>query len=789
MFLIRLMICSSLLLVWATGLQAGDGSVDFQRDVQPILAKHCYRCHGQVEDDREGGLRLDVRESAVAPADSGERAIVPGQPDASQLTKRLVADEDERMPPVDEGKPLTKQEIETLRRWIAEGALYARHWAFVAPVKPLVPRETAGDKWVRDRIDAFALLRLRKLGLRPSPPADRYELIRRLSFDLRGLPPSLEEIDRFITDERPAAYARLVDRFLADSAYGEHWARKWLDLARYADSRGFGSDPLRPNMWRYRDWVIGAFNRNLPYDQFTIEQLAGDLLPGATTEQKMATAFHRNTMTNTEGGTDDEEFRVAAVKDRVDTTIQVWMGLTMQCANCHDHKYDPVLQLEYYQFFALFNQTADNDRPDEAPIMEVPRPEDLAARRQHAEQVAKMEQELAELKKSLAGATGEEAKKIGRLEAELKKLKQAAPRLPTLPVMQELPESKRRTTHVMVRGDFLSPGDAVEAAVPKSLSPWNSSWPRNRLGVAYWLVDRANPLTARVAVNRVWSQLFGRGIVSTEEDFGTQGDAPTHPQLLDDLAIRFVESGWDFKQLLRVIVLSATYRQTAKTTPDRLAKDPDNRWFSRGPRVRLTAEQVRDQALAAGGLLSRKIGGPSVYPYQPPGLWRAAFNGQRKWPISQGEDRYRRGIYTFWRRTVPYPSMATWDAPSRELCTLRRPRTNTPLQALVTLNDPSYVEAAQGLGRRLLARNEPDRVRLARGYLLVRNRPASDDITTALASLLTHARQYYQEHATEAEAFATDPLGPVPAGVDVSEAAAWTVVANTLLNLDGIMSK
>ena len=781
--------CWLLLLAVPAIVFAAEPPIDYQRDIRPILARHCFRCHGRSESEREGGLRLDERSSALAPADSGEPAIVPGKPDESTLLARVTAEDEERMPPPDEGKALAPAEIERLRRWIDQGAPYARHWSFVPPKRRPLPRLPAGSPKVRDPIDVWVLHALAVRGLKPSPPADRYELIRRLSFDLRGIPPSVSEIEAFVADRRPDAYERLVDRFLADPAYGEQWARLWLDLARYADSRGFGSDPLRKNMWRYRDWVIDAFNRNLPYDQFTIEQLAGDLLPHPTIEQRMATAFHRNTMTNTEGGTDDEEFRVAAVRDRVDTTMQVWMGLTMQCGKCHSHKYDPISQREYYQFYAFFNQTADADRADEAPTIEVPRPTDRLARERHARQVAALEEQLRDLTESLQGATAVERKKLTALKKRLARLKKSAPRMPTLPVMQELPPDKRRQTHIMIRGNFLSPGELVRPAVPKAFHPWKESWPRNRLGVAYWIVDRSNPLTARVAVNRIWAQLFGRGIVATEEDFGTQGDLPTHPELLDELAVRFMELRWDQKELLRSIVGSATYRRTARATADQKAKDPDNRWLSRGPRVRLTAEQVRDQALAVSGLLSRKIGGPSVYPYQPPGLWRAAFNGQRKWPTSRGENKYRRGIYTFWRRTVPYPSMAAWDAPSREVCTIRRSRTNTPLQAFVTLNDPVYVEAAQALGRRLLGRSGSDAQRLAYGYLLVRQRRATPAALQPLQELLNTARRYYAAHEGEARTWATDPLGPLPREIAPAEAAAWTVIGNTLLNLDGIMSK
>eukprot|EP00913_Durusdinium_trenchii_P013361 g12542.t1 len=866
--------------------------IDFNRDVRPILTKACFSCHGRDDEHREAGLRLDVRADALTKLPSEKTPIVPGHPDRSELIRRITtSDGDLRMPPTDSGKKLSSKEVRILKRWIEQGAKYARHWSFIKPTRPAVP-SAAFPGWAKGGIDRFIAARLDRAGLRPSPEADRYVLIRRLSLDLRGLPPTPEEVKQFVADNRPDAYEQLVDRFLHDPAFGERWGRVWLDLARYADSRGYGSDPLRPNIWRYRDWVIDALNRNLPYDQFTIEQLAGDLLPNATLDQKIATAFHRNTMTNTEGGTDDEEFRVAAVRDRVDTTMQVWMGLTMRCSTCHNHKYDPISQKEYYRFYAFFNQTADNDQPNEAPVIPAPRRQDLDA-------IQRTEARIAELKKQLNGTSpklaAEQAQwearfraatdkkqqaRIVRIEvpgkqkllslaevqvfskgkniapagkpkqsstthngpaklavdgktngdffkgksvthtatetspwwevdlgrdAEIEKvviwnrtdnglqkrlvnfrlilldakrkpvwqrdvaqfpnpqsaftpggirstlakpllaivdtpaakrtakqqqqlaqyfrtiapslaairkqiarLEKARPKFPTVPVMQELPADKHRKSYVMVKGNFLTKGETVSPGVPGAFHPRRKSTPLNRLGVARWLMDADNPLTARVAVNRYWARIFGTGIVDTEEDFGTQGEYPSHPELLDWLAVEFQSGGWDVKRLLRTIVTSATYRQTSRvpageqSASSPQAIDPRNRLLWRYPRTRLAAESIRDQALALSGLLRSKMMGPSVYPPQPPGLWRAAFNGQRKWPTSTGDDRYRRGLYTFWRRTVPYPSMATFDAPSRELCTVRRIRTNTPLQALVTMNDPAYVEAARALADRIL---------------------------------------------------------------------------------------
>src|SRR6185437_11807298 len=512
---------------------------------------------------------------------------------------------------------------------------------------------------------------------------------------------------------------------------------------------------------------IDAFNRNLPYDRFTIEQLAGDLLPHPTLEQKIATAFHRNTMTNTEGGTDDEEFRVAAVKDRVDTTMQVWMGLTMGCAKCHSHKFDPITHNEYYRFYAFFNQTADADRGDESPVVPAPTSEMQEQRRQIDVRIAAVKKRFAEPSRVAVAVLRRTPIPLESLTllGEIARLEKSKPAIPTVPVMVELPAKQRRQTHLMSKGNYLTPAEKVEPGVPAAFPPLPKDALPNRLGVAKWLLAADNPLTARVAVNRYWSQLFGIGLVETEEDFGTQGDMPSHPELLDWLATEYVRLGWDTKAFLKMLVTSATYRQSSKVTPEVLAKDPRNRLLTRGPRFRLEAEMVRDQALMLSGLLSRKMHGPSVYPPQPPGLWQAAFNGQRTWATSKGEDRYRRGLYTFWRRTVPYPSMATFDAPSRELCTVRRIRTNTPLQAFVTLNDPVYVEAAQALARRIVREGGEavaDRARFALRLCL--GRTPDPGQVEVLRDLYMREQDHYRQDAEAARALATEPLGALPAG-------------------------
>jgi hypothetical protein len=763
------------------GAFAASPKVDFNREVRPILAKNCFACHGQDEAKRAKGLRLDLRESAVKPLKNGDVAIVPGDPDSGELIARLIEeDETLRMPPKKTGNRLTPAEVETLRRWVEQGAAYARHWALIPPESLHLP-EVRDTSWPRNGIDSWILHRLEQAGLKPSPEADRYTLLRRVSLDLRGLPPTSEEVDRFARDRAPGAYERAVDRFLDDAAYGERWARMWLDLARYADSAGYGSDPLRPNIWPYRDWVINAFNRNLSYDRFTLLQIAGDLLPEPSLEDRIATAFHRNTMTNTEGGTDDEEFRVAAIKDRVDTTMQVWMGLTIGCAKCHSHKFDPITQEEYYRFYAIYNQTADTDQPDERPTVPVPNPEISAKIREIDGRIAAIK---AKIGKSTPAPEAEKRKK------EIAALEKSQPKALEVPVMAELPLDKRRTTRLLRKGNFLDPGDPVQPGVPAALHPLPPGAPVNRLTLARWLVDPKNPLTGRVAVNRYWAQFFGSGIVDTEEDFGTQGEPPSHPELLDWLAIRYRESGWDTKALLKLIVTSATYRQSSKARPELLEKDPRNRLLARMPRVRLEAEMVRDQALALSGLLSRKVGGPSVFPPQPDGLWQAAFNGQRTWSTSRGEDRYRRGLYVFWRRTVPYPSMAAFDAPSREICAIKRVRTNTPLQSFVTMNDPVYVEASQALGRRIVREGGPDvacRIRYA--LTLCQCRPPRPEQVEPLISLHSAELDRYHKDHNAAVALATEPIGPLPPGTDAADLAAWTAVANVLLNLDSVLSK
>lgn len=1130
------------------------GTLDFMRDIKPILSNNCFRCHGPDADERKGGtdgLRLDTAEGAAVDLDGG-RAIVPGNPAESRLIQRITTtSSDERMPPPGHGRALAPREVELLSTWIRQGAPYAKHWSYVKPVRAALP--SVRDKaWPKNDLDFFLLARLEREGLAPQPEADRYALIRRVSLDLTGLPPTLAEVDAFVNDQDPKAYENLVDRLLQTEAYGEYWAELWLDLARYADSAGYADDPAR-TIWLYRDYVIRSLNANKPFDQFTIEQMAGDLLPNPTDEQLIATAFHRNTLTNNEGGTNDEEFRNVAIVDRVNTTLAVWMGTTMTCAQCHNHKYDPISQQDFFRVFAILNNTADADRGDESPLLSYYAPEQKRQREAWESRAAELEKSLRTVTPELvagrqkwelsfpqdlvwnaalptavttqsgakasiaddgtvtiagepateritvelpapvggihalrlealtddalpgkgpglaggnflvssvsatwsppekAGTTGRfvrieipgkqkmlslaevqvfrgadnvalqgqakqsstdyagdarlaiDGKTDGRytegrstthtaisddpwweldltaaqpidrivlwnrtdpqtedrltnfriavldanrqvvwhqqvapppkpsaeyslggqraltftkavadfaqagFEADLvlqnKDPKQkgwgiggqtgqphaltlvtaapvevpdgsrvtividhasqpakhvlgrfrlswtgdaraaefgrtplpvvAALRLPadqrtpaqieaihqhyltfapelaparqqladvrkqladlkptTVPILKELPEGQRRVTKIQHRGNFLDLGKEVTAGLPEALHPAPANAPFDRLTLARWLVDPENPLTSRVIANRYWEQLFGVGIVATSEEFGSQGDLPFHPELLDWLATELLARKWDLKAFVRLLVTSAAYRQSSRITPELAQHDPENRLVSRGPRFRLSAETIRDQALAVSGLLSGKMYGPPVKPPQPSLGISAAFGSGIDWQTSGGEDRYRRALYTTWRRSSPYPSMATFDAPNREVCTVRRVRTNTPLQALVTLNDPVYVEAAQALGRRAVAEGGPTLdAQLRHAFRLCLARPPRADELTRLAALHQQAASRFQKEPALAQKLATEPLGNPPANQDLAQLAAWTVVGNVLLNLDETLMK
>jgi hypothetical protein len=994
-------------------------SVDFKRDIQPVFERRCYECHGPKKN--KGGLRFDRKTTVFNGADSGKPVIIPGKSGNSPLLRHITStDPDEMMPP--KGERLTGAEVALFKKWIDAGAVWPedatpekKHWAYVHPGFPTPPK-VKNPKWPRNAIDHFVLARLELEKLKPSPEADRAVLLRRVSLDLTGLPPSLEEVDSFLADKSVDAYEKVVDRLLASSAYGERWARPWLDLARYADTQGYEKDNRR-TMWPYRDWVIKALNDNTRFDVFTLEQIAGDLLPDPTQEQKVATGFHRNTMTNTEGGTDNEEFRYEAVVDRVNTTFAVWMGTTLNCAQCHNHKYDPFTTKEYYQIMAFLNQTADADADDERPTMKVFKPgqQEQLKKLRDAEKAAEKElnddaatpefaqaQTEWELKvageqtawetldpaefKSGGGATlrknstksilaeginptndtyvisapagsgrltgvrlevletgpekalgrhtnggfvlrafdlaikpsatdpvrtaqwkgvsadfsqkdfdvtnllsgkgdgwavaaSEEKNRVRRsayfalaestelaegatltftlrhsdkhpganlrrfrlyvtrserigpptklpddvraalaaapgkrdlkqrtalrdhyksVDPALKPLRDAVAaakksadefdaKIPISSVLVEL--EKPRETHRHVRGAYLTKAEVVFPGTPASLHAFPSTLPTNRLGFARWLVDTNNPLTARVIMNRFWEQYFGRGIVETVEEFGKQGEPPSHPELLDWLAAEFMRTGWDMKAMNKTIVMSATYRQTSKVPPDLVQRDPNNRLLARGPRVRLEAEMLRDQMLAVSGLLSRKVGGPSVMPPQPDGVWQVVYSGD-KWETSKGEDKYRRGLYTFWRRTAPHPAMVSFDAPSREFCVLRRNRSDTPLQALTTLNDPAAIECAQAIAHKVAGKTSSDlKARATFAFRLVLARAPEPKEVERLAALFQSELKNYQADAKAAGKMAGSDIGEASGKPDVAELAAWTVVANVLLNLDEAITK
>ena len=1144
----------------APATRAAEAPLSFNRDIRPLLSNSCLRCHGPDPDQRKGGprgshgLRLDTAEGALMDL-GGKQAVVPGHPEQSELVARLRShDPDELMPPPKAGKALSPADIALIEAWIRAGAHFTKHWSYEKPQRAAPPRLDVSP------VDAFVLDRLQREGLAAQPEADPATLLRRATLDLTGLPPSPEAREAFLADTAPGAYERLVDRLLAAPAYGEHWARQWLDLARYADSAGYADDPFRP-IWPFRDYVIRSFNENKPFDQFTLEQIAGDLLPNATEEQIVATAFHRNTMTNSEGGTNDEEFRNAAVVDRVNTTLGVWMGTSMACAQCHTHKYDPITHAEYFGLFAFLNSTDDADRRDESPLLSFYTGEQKAERLKLEGEMASLEAQFQSPSAEVQRAAAQWAQTLGeplawrpavpsalksqaglalapqadgtvsvaaaaaqdtyaleiplaeagsltalRLEAlpdanlpgqgpghaggnfvvtrvratlrppepsaplqarflrielpgkdktlqlaevqvfsggvniapqgratqsstydvaaasrandgnaapeyhhnsvahtapntenpwwevdlkspqsierivvwnraevgerlagfrvvaldaerrplwekadnaaaaqsafsltgdrdiplaaavadyqqpdfsvdsvlgeaappprrgaapasqkgwaiggapgqahslmlvlgaplpyaagatlvvtieqqsphpnhtlgrfrlstssdsraaawstlppELVKVFSAPPApsgaapparaldyyareiapsleparlrlaavrqqreampLTTVPIMKDLPPEHHRVTKVQLRGNWQALGEEVQPGVPAAFHPLPPDAPRNRLTLARWLVDPENPLTARVIANRYWEALFGIGLVRTSEEFGNQGDLPSHPELLDWLATELVREKWDLKKFLRLLLTSSTYRQSSKVAPGMAERDPDNRLLARGPRLRLSAEMVRDQALAVGGLLSPKMLGPSVKPARPNMGLSAAFGGGLDWQTSAGEDRFRRALYTEWRRTSPYPSLATFDAPSRETCTLRRNRTNTPLQALVALNDPVFVEAAQALARSLADPAAGPEEIIRRAFVRVLSRPPSDRERARLVKLQAEALATFRQAPERALQLATDPLGPLPPGAEAAELASWTAVANVLLNLDESLMK
>jgi len=710
----------------------GADSLEYNRDVRPILAENCFACHGFDKAKREAGLRLDTMEGAAQKLDSGLVAIQPGKPEESELILRILASDDSVMPPHETGKSLTEVQKEVLRKWVSQGARYDKHWAFIAPEKTAIPESTlAKASSATNPIDNFILAKLEAENLLPSAPADPITLIRRLSLDLLGLPPTVTEVDDFVLafqHDPESARSQLVDRLLRSPNYGERWGRWWLDQARYADSNGYSVDAPR-QIWKYRDWVIDALNRDLPFDQFTIEQLAGDLLPDATEQQQVATGFHRNTQINQEGGIDPEQFRIDSVFDRVATTGTVWLGLTVGCAQCHDHKFDPIEQKEYYRLFAFFNNQDEPQLTIHKPEVNAPRliseQKELEATsadivRQAVDAIALWEQSLTEeqtksfskeiqqllsgdkskrnagqMKSLYALGPGVADPQFLTIQNRLKEIGNVLSEGVSTMVMKE--RATPRKTNVFIQGDFTRPAEEVTCGTPVILPPLTTSTGSlNRLDLAKWIVAPNNPLTARVIVNRVWQHYFGRGLVETENDFGLQGTSPTHPELLDWLAVHFVEQGWSLKELHRLIVHSKTYQQQSVERPELTEKDRGNYWLARQRRLRLEGEIVRDVELAACGLLSSKIGGPPVFPPIPDGVMSQG-QVKREWKVSKGEDRYRRGLYTFIHRATPPPSLNVFDAPDGYSTCTRRPRSNTPLQALTLMNDASFFEFAGAL--------------------------------------------------------------------------------------------
>ncbi len=825
---------------WSVALSAE--KVDFDREIRPILSDACFTCHGPDAEQREGELRLDVSHDVFAERDP--LIIVPGSPDQSELIRRITSKEDyEQMPPPDQVRQLTNRERELLRRWIEEGAEWSGHWAFQTITKPSPP-SVENESWVANPIDRFIANRLASSPLSPSPSASRETLIRRVTLDLTGLPPTPNEVDAFLADRSPYAYEHLVDRLLASPRYGEQMATAWLDAARYSDSNGYQQEKTRTS-WPWRDWLVRALNADMPYDQFTIEMLAGDLLPNASREQQVATGFNRNHMLNGEGGRIAEESRVEYVVDRVETTATVWLGMTLGCARCHDHKYDPLTQNEFFQFYAYFNSIDERGNVDRGgnanPVIDLPTKSQLQRERQLLEQIKADEQAVREatsnenvltwtrtIRKQVGISDGQEWPAIAGLpssvmqalrtpeakrnSAQLKTLrehfcktnpaaKQAEQTLAKrrseldrlqksyLETMVMRDRSEPRKTYRLIRGQWDKPDTSQELspATPSILPPLADDAPPNRMSLARWLVREDHPLTARVAVNREWQRFFGQGLVTTTEDFGTQGERPTHPKLLDWLAREFMENGWSLKSLHRQIVTSATYRQSSQVSPQQIEHDPYNELLARGPRFRRTAQTIRDQALAVSGLLEERLGGPPVHPYQPAGVWQEMTLGKITYRQDHGPKLYRRSLYTFWRRSVG-PTML-FDTPARQVCSVRPSRTNTPLHALTLLNETAFVEAARVFAQRVMRERSQPEDRLRNAFRRVTCRwPTAEELQTLIEILDTAKNRYSNDPAAAGELIAIGEF-PVSDEFEPVELAAYTGVMNVILNLDEAITK
>ncbi|MDW3195025.1 MAG: PSD1 and planctomycete cytochrome C domain-containing protein [Cytophagales bacterium] len=727
--------------------------VDFNFHVKPILSDRCFKCHGPDPNTREGGLALHTAEFAFGALgkDHDRFALKPGQPDSSTLIQRIFTENpDDIMPPPESNLTLTAREKEILKKWVAQGAEWKKHWAFTKPVDPLVPEADQTD-WGNNEIDRFTAEKMIERGFKPSKRESPEKLLRRVTFDLTGLPPTQEELSSFLADESEDAFEKRVDALLASSAYGERMAVDWMDVSRYADSHGY-QDDFERIAWPWRDWVIHAFNKNLPYDEFVSWQLAGDLMPNPTMEMIVATSFNRNHKITAEGGVIPEEYRTEYVADRSQTVGTAFLGLTMECSRCHDHKYDPITQKDYFSLFAFFNN-----------IPEVG--------------LINMNQLAAEPKIEISQKDIDEVLTFINNRTEASSI--------PLMVMKEMDQPRK--THILNRGVYDQPTDEVLPDTPPAILGYKDEFQRDRLGLAKWLFDEDNPLTARVAVNRLWLQVFGKGIVSTANDFGNQGALPTHPALLDYLALKYQREGWNTKAMLKYIVMSETYQQSNKVTEELQQRDPENLYLARAPRLRLTAEMIRDQALAVSGLLNNEIGGPSVKPYQPEGLWKETTGGGggslASYQLDTGNQIYRRGLYTFWKRTMPPPSMMTFDAASRDMCIVQRQQTSTPLQALVLLNDPQVIEASRALAQQSLdmGLNKTDQI-IEHMFRKVTSRSPSVEEIGLLEAYFKEEQSRYSEDEELVKDFLEIGRYKVP---ELSaDLAAYALVANAIFNLD-----
>ena len=757
--------------------------VDFNFHIKPILSDRCFLCHGPDAGTRKANVRLDEEAFAFMLLDTLEDnyVIKPGHLGKSEVFKRISSEDPElKMPPPESNLRLSEYEITLIKKWIKQGAEWKSHWSYIKPEKSELPKVRQED-WPQNSIDNFVLKQLEVLKKSPSDRASKEKLLRKVSFDLTGLPPSPEDLDAFLADNSKNAFEKMVDQLLASESYGERLATEWMEVARYAETNGIHHDFER-NAWPWRDWVINAFNNNMGYNEFVTWQLAGDLFSDPTYEQKLATAFNRNHKTTQESGSIDEEFRVSYVIDRTNTFGKAFLGLTVECAQCHDHKYDVISQKNYFELFAFFNQVPERGvtkvfQGVPEPYMEMSKEEINAV------------QEWIEKQIDLEYVDGSSQDKDEKYRNVWREEMEAM----TKPIMIMQDMDTVRPTYILDRGLYDSPGMEVQPSTPERVFEFGDAYASNRLGLSQWLFNVDNPLTARVAVNRYWQMIFGRGIVDTPDDFGAQGSLPTHPALLDWLAVEFMDSGWDVKNILKTMVMSATYQQASKTDSISLAFDPDNKWLSRGRQQRLTSEMLRDQALKISGLLNSKVGGPSVKPFQPKGLWTQVSSGgryQRKYMVGKGKDLYRRSLYTYWKRISPPPAMLIFDADPRGICNVKRESTNTPLQALVLLNDPQFLTASRALAQRMIKKggtNELQRIEYAFRWATSR-KPGVEEMEI-LQDLFLIEKKEFEEHPERAIAFIKDSEIKNTDEFNTEELAAYTVTASAIINLSESLQK